>query len=82
MKLAIGTQIKYTSAAGVRQARIINIHVGPTGKPGFLITWLTLEIPVQPGVKFSTTTQIPADDNCLKGFQVELLDPLGELQSV
>lgn len=79
MKLEIGTQIKYACAAGVRQASIRNIHIGPTAKPGYLTTWLTLSIPVQPGVKYATTVQIPADDASLKGFQVERLDEMLQL---
>lgn len=72
MKLEIGTMIKYTCAAGTRVAKIKNIHVGPTAKPGFLNTWLTLEIPVQSGVKFATRVQIPGSSNSLKAFKVEL----------
>jgi hypothetical protein len=73
MELSIGTKILYTSAAGVREATIDNIKVGPTSKPGFLNTWLTLDIPVQKGVKFNTKVQIPADDTSLKAFRVELV---------
>ena len=72
MELAIGTKIRYTSAAGTREAYIDSIKVGPTAKPGFLNTWLTLRIPVQPYVKFETKVQIPGDDGSLKGFRVEL----------
>ena len=57
MELAIGTKIRYTSAAGTRVATISNIKVGPTAKPGFMNTWLTLDIPVQRGVKFATKVQ-------------------------
>ncbi len=73
MELAIGTKILYTSAAGVREATIENIKVGPTAKPGFMNTWLTLDIPVQKGVKFNTKVQIPADNGSLKAFRVELI---------
>jgi hypothetical protein len=72
MELAIGTKIRYTSAAGTREAVIDSIKVGPTAKPGFLNTWLTLRIPVQRGVKFETKLQIPADNGSIKGFRVEL----------
>lgn len=70
MELTIGTKIVYTSAAGTREAVIDAIKVGPTAKPGFLNTWLTLLIPVQRGVKFETKVQIPADNGSLKAFKV------------
>ena len=73
MKLTAGTQIRYTSAAGTRTATIREISVGPTAKPGFLNTWLLLDIPVQDGVKFATTAYIPADNGSIKGFRVELV---------
>lgn len=73
MNLAIGTDIRYTSAAGTRIAKVKNITVGPTARPGFVNTWLTLEIPVQPGVKFSNSIQIPGDNDSLKMFRVELV---------
>lgn len=72
MELAIGTKIRYTSAAGTREAFVDSIKVGPTAKPGFLNTWLTLRIPVQRGVKFETKLQIPADNGSIKSFRVEL----------
>ena len=72
MELAIGTKIRYTSAAGTREAIVDNIKVGPTAKPGFMNTWLTLLIPVQRGVKFETKVQIPADNSSLKCFRIEL----------
>ena len=72
MELAIGTKIRYTSAAGTREALIDNIKVGPTAKPGFMNTWLTLLIPVQRGVKFETKVQIPGDNGSLSAFRVEL----------
>ena len=72
MELAIGTKIRYTSAAGTRNAIVRNIKVGPTAKPGFMNTWLTLEIPVQTGVKFKTTLQITGDNNSIKMFRIEL----------
>jgi len=73
MELAIGNKIRYTSAAGTREAIVDNIKVGPTAKPGFLNTWLTLRIPVQRGVKFETKVQITGDDSSLKMFKVEVL---------
>ena len=72
MELAIGTKIRYTSAAGTRNAVVSNIKVGPTAKVGFMNTWLTLDIPVQKGVKFNTKVQIPADNASVKAFRVEL----------
>jgi hypothetical protein len=71
MELSAGTKIRYTSAAGTRDAVIKSITIGPTAKPGFMNTWLTLEIPVQTGVKFSTTVQITGDNNSLKAFKIE-----------
>ena len=71
MELSIGTKIRYTSAAGTREATIKNIKVGPTAKRGFMNTWLTLDIPVQPYVKFATTVQITGDNASLKAFRVE-----------
>lgn len=73
MELAIGTKIRYTSAAGTREATIRNIKIGPTARPGYMNTWLTLEIPVQRGVKFATSLQIPGDNGSLKGFRVEVI---------
>lgn len=70
MNLSIGTKIVYTSAAGTLQATISDIKVGPTAQPNFLNTWITLDIPVQAGVKFASKVQIPADDGSLKGFKV------------
>ena len=73
MQLAIGTQIRYTSAAGTREAVIENIRVGPTAKPGFMNTWMTLLIPVQKGVKFENRVQIPADNGSLAAFRVAVI---------
>lgn len=70
MELEIGTEILYTSAAGTRKATISNIRVAPTAKPGFLNTWLTLDIPVQPGVKYATSVQIPGNDGSIKAFKI------------
>jgi hypothetical protein len=72
MELAIGTKIRYTSAAGTRDAEVVNIKVGPTAKPGFLNTWITLAIPVQRGVKFATTCTIPGDSGSVKAFKIQL----------
>ena len=74
MKLTVGTNIKYTSAAGTRTALITDIYVGPTAKPGFMNTWLTLEIPVQTGVKFATKVQITGDNDSLKMFKIVVVD--------
>ena len=71
MELAVGTKIRYTSAAGTREAVIDAIKVGPTAKPGFMNTWLTLRIPVQHGVKFETKVQITGDNASLKMFRVQ-----------
>lgn len=73
MELAIGTQIRYTSAAGTRNATVKNIKIGQTARHGFLNTWITLDIPVQSGVKFATTAMIPGDNDSIKGFRVEVL---------
>lgn len=72
MNIEVGSKIVYTSAAGTRNATVRAIKVGPTAKPGFLNTWLTLDIPVQDGVKFATAVQIPADNGSLKMFRVAL----------
>ena len=74
MKLKAGTNIEYTSAAGTRTALILDMYIGPTAKPGFMNTWLLLEIPVQAGVKFGTRVTIPADNASLKGFRVKVVD--------
>ena len=73
MELAVGTRIRYTSAAGTREAVIDAIKVGPTARLGFLNTWLTLLIPVQRGVKFETKVQITGDNSSLKMFRVEVV---------
>ena len=74
MKLSTGTNIRYTSASGTHKATISKIEVGPTAKPGFMNTWLTLDIPVQPGVKFATKCVIPGDNASLIGFRVVVVD--------
>ena len=73
-QITIGSKITYTSAAGTRRATVKNISIGPTAQPGFMNTWITLDIPVQTGVKFSTTLQIPGDSGSLKCFKVEIVD--------
>lgn len=69
-QITIGSKITYTSAAGTRRATVKNIFIGRTGRIGFLNTWITLDIPVQAGVKFATTCQIPGDSGSLKAFRV------------
>ena len=69
-QITIGSKITYTSAAGTRRATVKNISIGPTAQPGFMIPWITLEIPVQDGVKFASTVSIPGDNGSLKGFRV------------
>lgn len=71
MELAVGTRIRYTSAAGTREATIKNIKIGATARHGFMNTWITLSIPVQEGVKFATTAMIPGDNDSLRGFRVQ-----------
>ena len=73
MELGIGTKIVYTSAAGTREATVVNIKVGPTAKPGFLNTWLTLFVPAQNGAKFDTHVDICADNSSLKMFKVSVI---------
>lgn len=73
-KINVGNHIVYTSAAGTRKALVLDMHIGPTARPGFMTTWMTLEIPIQPGVKFGTRLQIPADDTSLKAFRVAVVD--------
>lgn len=74
MELAIGTKIVYTSAAGTRNAEVVGIKVGPTAKPGFLNTWLTLFVPAQNGAKFDTKVQICGDNSSLKMFKVAVIN--------
>jgi hypothetical protein len=73
MELTVGTKIRYTSAAGTRNAEIVSIKVGPTAKKGFLNTWLTLFVPAQNGAKFDTHVQIPADDASVKMFKIQTI---------
>ena len=72
-QISIGSKIQYTSAAGTRLATVKNISIGPTAQPGFMNTWITLDIPVQDGVKFNTTCTIPGDNGSLKAFKVEVI---------
>ena len=74
MELKIGTVIRYTISIGTREAVISNIKVGPTAKPGFMNTWLTLDIPEQPGVKFAHSVNIPGDDSSVKMFKICVVD--------
>ena len=69
-QISIGSKITYTSAAGTRRATVKNISIGPTAKPGYMNTWITLDIPVQAGVKFASTVQIPGDSASLQAFRV------------
>lgn len=73
MKLSIGTKIVYTSAAGTREATVVNIKIAPTAKPGFLNTWITLNVPAQNGDKFDTNVDICGDDSSLKMFKVAVI---------
>jgi len=73
MELAVGTKIVYSSAAGTRNAEVVGIKVGPTAKPGFLNTWLTLFVPAQNGAKFDTHVQICGDNASLKMFKVAVI---------
>ena len=73
MKLVIGSKIVYTSAAGTREATVVNIKIAPTAKPGFLNTWLTLFVPAQNGAKFDTHVDICADNASLKMFKVAVI---------
>ena len=73
MELAIGTKIVYTSAAGTRNAEVVGIKVGPTAKPGFLNTWLTLFVPAQNGAKFDTHVQICGDNASVKMFKIRVI---------
>ena len=73
MNLEIGTKIQYTCALGTLQAVIANIKIAPTAKKGFLNTWLTLDLPVQKGIERAHKTTIPANDEALKMFKVEVV---------
>lgn len=73
MELRTGTKILYTSAAGTREATILEIKIGPTADPKRLNTWITLDIPVQKGVKFNTTCTIPGDSASVSAFKIEVI---------
>lgn len=72
MELATGTKIRYTSAAGTREAVVKSIKVGPTAKPGFLNTWLTLEIPVRLASNLQPLCKSPRITVRLKCFALQL----------
>jgi len=66
-----GDVIRYTSAAGTRNAVVKSITIGPTAKPNHSIAWLNLHVPKQGNAKFSSDLSIPGDANSLKSFKVE-----------
>ena len=70
MELKIGTKIRYTSAAGTREAKILDIKIGPTADPKRLNTWITLYVPKQQGVMFEHQCQIPGDSGSISAFKV------------
>lgn len=72
MNIEVGSKIVYTSAAGTRNATVRAIKVGPTAKPGFLNTWLTLEVVISEKLGVTNTVVIPADNGSLKAFRVSL----------
>jgi len=71
LSLNAGDMIRYSSAAGTRNAVVKSITIGPTAKPNHSIAWLNLHVPKQGNTKFSTDLSIPADSSSLKGFKVE-----------
>jgi hypothetical protein len=73
-QISIGSKIQYTSAAGTRKAVVKNISIGPTAQPGFMNTWITLEIPIAKKLGAYTTVQIPGDNGSLKAFKVVVVD--------
>ena len=68
-----GDVIRYTSAAGTRNAVVKSITIGPTARPNHSIAWLNLHVPKQGANKFSTDLSIPADSESLKSFKVEIV---------
>ena len=68
-----GDVIRYTSAAGTRNAVVKSITIGPTAKPNHSIAWLNLYVPKQGNAKFSTEVSVPGDSDSLKAFKVELV---------
>ena len=73
MNLEIGTKIQYTCALGTLTAVIANIKIAPTAREGFLNTWLVLDLPAQEGIVRAHKTMIPAGNDALKMFKVEVV---------
>ena len=73
MNLSIGTKIQYTSAAGTLVGTICDIRIAPTARVGFLNTWITMDLPVQKGVRFAHKSRITGDDSSLKMFKVAVV---------
>ena len=69
-QITIGSKITYTSAAGTRRATVKNISIGPTAQPGFMNTWITLEVIISEKLGVTNTVQIPGDNGSLKAFRV------------
>ncbi len=69
-QISIGSKITYTSAAGTRRATVKNISIGPTAKPGYMNTWITLEVMISEKLGVTNTLQIPGDSASLKAFRV------------
>lgn len=70
LTVKVGDKIRYTSAAGTRIARVMNIQIAPTARPNHSIVWLGIRVF---GGKFPSDIQIPADAGSLKAFKVELV---------
>ena len=69
-QISIGSKITYTSAAGTRRATVKNISIGPTAKPGYMNTWITLEVMISEKLGVTNTIQIPGDSASLQAFRV------------
>lgn len=69
-QISIGSKITYTSAAGTRRATVKNISIGPTAKPGYMNTWITLEVVISEKLGVTNTIQIPGDSASLQAFRV------------
>lgn len=69
LTVKVGDKIQYTSAAGTRVARVLEIQIAPTARPNHSIAWLVLRVF---GGKFPTDIRVPADADSLKAFKVEL----------
>lgn len=69
-QISIGSKITYTSAAGTRRATVKNIFIGPTAKPGYMNTWITLEVVISEKLGVTNTIQIPGDSASLQAFRV------------